>query len=127
MFSYAYIPWIKPAQKILEDKILPTPESKLEVLKLVIERLTANDQYVYIGMDHFAKPTDELTIAQSAASNCNVISRLLARAPARTSTHSACRPSRRFRRLLAKREGTASIKPPWTRTMSAAAQGVFRF
>ncbi|MEI7808062.1 MAG: coproporphyrinogen III oxidase, partial [Verrucomicrobiota bacterium] len=50
--------------KILEDKILPTPESKLEVLKLVIERLTANDQYVYIGMDHFAKPSDELTISQ---------------------------------------------------------------
>jgi len=34
------------------------------VLKLVIERLTADDQYVYIGMDHFAKPNDELTIAQ---------------------------------------------------------------
>jgi oxygen-independent coproporphyrinogen-3 oxidase len=58
------VPWIKPAQKILEEKILPTPESKLEVLKLVIEKLTADDKYVYIGMDHFAKPTDELTIAQ---------------------------------------------------------------
>jgi oxygen-independent coproporphyrinogen-3 oxidase len=64
VFSYAHVPWIKPAQKILEEKILPTPESKLEVLKLVIERLTADDQYVYIGMDHFAKPADELTIAQ---------------------------------------------------------------
>jgi oxygen-independent coproporphyrinogen-3 oxidase len=58
------VPWIKPAQKILEEKILPTPESKLEVLKLVIERLTADDQYVYIGMDHFAKPVDELVTAQ---------------------------------------------------------------
>ena len=64
VFSYAHVPWIKPAQRILEEKILPTPESKLEVLKLVIERLTADDQYVYIGMDHFAKPNDELTIAQ---------------------------------------------------------------
>jgi len=64
VFSYAHVPWIKPAQKILEEKILPTPESKLEVLKLVIERLTADDQYVYIGMDHFAKPTDELAVAQ---------------------------------------------------------------
>ena len=43
---------------------MPSPESKLEVLKLVIERLTADEQYVYIGMDHFAKPTDELAIAQ---------------------------------------------------------------
>ena len=64
VFSYAHVPWIKPAQKILEDKILPTPESKLEVLKLVIERLTADNQYVYIGMDHFAKPSDELAVAQ---------------------------------------------------------------
>ncbi|HYG24523.1 MAG TPA: oxygen-independent coproporphyrinogen III oxidase [Verrucomicrobiae bacterium] len=64
VFSYAHVPWIKPAQKILQEKVLPTPESKLEVLKLVIERLTANDQYVYIGMDHFAKPEDELAVAQ---------------------------------------------------------------
>jgi oxygen-independent coproporphyrinogen-3 oxidase len=64
VFSYAHVPWIKPAQKILEEKILPSPESKLEVLKRVIEKLTANDQYIYIGMDHFAKPTDELAIAQ---------------------------------------------------------------
>jgi oxygen-independent coproporphyrinogen-3 oxidase len=64
VFSYAHVPWIKPAQKILEERILPTPESKLQVLKLVIEKLTANDQYVYIGMDHFAKPNDELAVAQ---------------------------------------------------------------
>jgi oxygen-independent coproporphyrinogen-3 oxidase len=64
VFSYAHVPWIKPSQKILEQQVLPTPESKLEVLKLVIERLTADDQYVYIGMDHFAKPNDELTISQ---------------------------------------------------------------
>jgi oxygen-independent coproporphyrinogen-3 oxidase len=64
VFSYAHVPWIKPSQKILETKILPSPESKLEVLKLVIERLTADGQYIYIGMDHFAKPTDELAIAQ---------------------------------------------------------------
>jgi len=64
VFSYAHVPWIKPAQKILQEKVLPAPETKLQVLKLVIEKLTANDQYVYIGMDHFAKPTDELAVAQ---------------------------------------------------------------
>src|ERR1700690_1122341 len=63
-FSYAHGPWVKPSQKILEQKILPAPETKLQVLKLVIEKLTANDQYVYIGMDHFAKPGDELAVAQ---------------------------------------------------------------
>jgi oxygen-independent coproporphyrinogen-3 oxidase len=64
VFSYAHVPWIKPAQKILEQKILPTPEVKFELLKLVIERLTTDQRYVYIGMDHFAKPADELVTAQ---------------------------------------------------------------
>ena len=64
VFSYAHVPWIKPAQKILEQKVLPTPETKLELLKIVIERLTGGDRYVYIGMDHFARPTDELVAAQ---------------------------------------------------------------
>ncbi|HEX4084505.1 MAG TPA: oxygen-independent coproporphyrinogen III oxidase [Chthoniobacteraceae bacterium] len=64
IFSYAHVPWIKPAQKILEHKVLPAPETKLEMLKLVIEKLTAGDQYVYIGMDHFARPGDELAVAQ---------------------------------------------------------------
>jgi oxygen-independent coproporphyrinogen-3 oxidase len=64
VFSYAHVPWIRPAQKILEQKILPTPELKLELLKNAIERLTENNRYVYIGMDHFAKPEDELAMAQ---------------------------------------------------------------
>jgi oxygen-independent coproporphyrinogen-3 oxidase len=64
VFSYAHVPWVKPAQKILEQKILPTPETKLQLLKMVIERLTENNRYVYIGMDHFARPADELVSAQ---------------------------------------------------------------
>jgi len=63
VFSYAHVPWMKPAQKILEQA-LPTAETKLNILKLVIEKLTQNDQYTYIGMDHFARPTDELAVAQ---------------------------------------------------------------
>ena len=55
VFSYAHVPWVKPAQKILEQQQhLPTAETKLQLLKLVIEKLTANNRYVYIGMDHFA-------------------------------------------------------------------------
>jgi oxygen-independent coproporphyrinogen-3 oxidase len=63
VFSYAHVPWVKPAQKILEQKVLPSAEVKLQLLKTVIERLTENDRYVYIGMDHFAKPGDELAVA----------------------------------------------------------------
>jgi len=64
IFSYAHVPWIKPAQKIMTDDILPGPEVKLRLLKLTIEKLTGAG-YVYIGMDHFAKPDDELAVAQS--------------------------------------------------------------
>jgi oxygen-independent coproporphyrinogen-3 oxidase len=65
VFSYAHVPWIKPAQKILEQEAaLPSAETKLNLLKLVIEKLTQNDRYIYIGMDHFARPGDELAVAQ---------------------------------------------------------------
>ncbi len=63
VFSYAHVPWVKPAQRILADKVLPSPQTKLQLLKLTIERLTS-EGYVYIGMDHFARPDDELAVAQ---------------------------------------------------------------
>jgi oxygen-independent coproporphyrinogen-3 oxidase len=63
VFSYAHVPWIKPAQKILEWSSLPDARTKLEILKLTVERLTKSG-YVYIGMDHFAKSNDELVRAQ---------------------------------------------------------------
>ena len=64
VFSYAHVPWIKPAQKILQKQPLPSAETKLELLKLVIEKLTDGGRYIYIGMDHFAVPGDELAVAQ---------------------------------------------------------------
>jgi oxygen-independent coproporphyrinogen-3 oxidase len=63
VFNYAHVPWIKPAQKILESGALPSPEIKLELLKLTIEKLTS-EGYLYIGMDHFARADDELAVAQ---------------------------------------------------------------
>jgi oxygen-independent coproporphyrinogen-3 oxidase len=61
VYSYAHIPWIKPFQKSLEDK-LPDLETKLQLLQLAIEKLTGAG-YVYIGMDHFAKPNDAMSKA----------------------------------------------------------------
>lgn len=65
VFNYAHVPWMKPAQKLLERAGLPTPEVKLQLLTLCIETLTCAG-YVYIGMDHFARPDDELVRAQQA-------------------------------------------------------------
>jgi len=65
--NYAHVPWMRPAQKILEKAGLPDARTKLELLQLCIERLTAAG-YVYIGMDHFALPDDELVVAQREGS-----------------------------------------------------------
>jgi len=65
VFSYAHVPWIKPAQKILKEEFLPTPEVNLELLKLTVEKLTGVG-FINIGMDHFARPDDELAVAQRA-------------------------------------------------------------
>jgi len=63
VFSYAHVPWIKPAQKIFDDRQqLPTTEAKLTMLMTAVARLTAAG-YVQIGMDHFARPDDELAVA----------------------------------------------------------------
>ncbi len=63
VFSYAHVPWIKPAQKIFDDRAqLPTTEAKLEMMMTAVAKLTAAG-YVQIGMDHFARPDDELAIA----------------------------------------------------------------
>lgn len=63
VFSYAHVPWMKPAQKIVQRASLPTPETKLQLLRLTVEKLTSAG-YVYIGMDHFARETDELAVSQ---------------------------------------------------------------
>tara|TARA_R110000850_G_scaffold190481_4_gene316567 strand:- start:3967 stop:5343 length:1377 start_codon:yes stop_codon:yes gene_type:complete len=63
VFSYAHVPWIKPAQKILKDEFLPSPEVKLELMKLTVEKLTSNE-FFDIGMDHFSRADDELAVAQ---------------------------------------------------------------
>jgi oxygen-independent coproporphyrinogen-3 oxidase len=66
VFNYAHVPWLKPSQKIFEKRpALPSPETKLHLLKLIIETLTSHAGYVYIGMDHFARPGDELAVAQA--------------------------------------------------------------
>lgn len=63
VFNFAYIPWLKPHQKLINQNELPTPIEKLEILKMTIEKLTGAG-YIYIGMDHFVKPNDEMAIAQ---------------------------------------------------------------
>ena len=63
VYNYAHLPHIFRAQRMIDAKNIPSPETKLQLMELTIDKLTAHG-YVYIGMDHFALPDDELTIAQ---------------------------------------------------------------
>ncbi|MCG8306016.1 MAG: oxygen-independent coproporphyrinogen III oxidase [Cytophagales bacterium] len=62
VFNYAHLPGMIKHQNLIKEEWLPSGDQKLELLKLSIEKLNEAG-YVYIGMDHFAKPEDELTRA----------------------------------------------------------------
>ena len=63
VYNYAHMPHIFRAQRMINADDIPSPEIKLELMELTISKLT-EEGYVYIGMDHFALPDDELTISQ---------------------------------------------------------------
>ncbi len=63
VFNYAHLPARFAAQRKIKDEHLPSPQQKLDMLHQTIETLTGAG-YQYIGMDHFAKPDDELAKLQ---------------------------------------------------------------
>ncbi len=63
VFNYAHLPSRFKTQRQINEADLPAPSEKLDILQMVIQRLL-DAGYVYIGMDHFARPDDELAIAQ---------------------------------------------------------------
>lgn len=64
VYGYAHLPNLFKPQRQIQDADLPSPDQKLALLQLAIQRLSAAG-YVYIGMDHFALPGDELAQAQA--------------------------------------------------------------
>ena len=65
VFTYAHVPWMKRHQKLIREEDLPDFATRLDLQQLIHDRLGAAG-YVNIGMDHFAKPEDELVQAQRA-------------------------------------------------------------
>lgn len=63
IFNYAHLPSRFAGQAKIKNDQLPAPETKLTILQKTIEYLNSAG-YRFIGMDHFAKPDDELAIAQ---------------------------------------------------------------
>ena len=67
LYNYAHLPTRFMPQRRISADDLPSPEEKLGILSMAIERLLA-EGYVFIGMDHFARPDNELAIAQANGS-----------------------------------------------------------
>jgi oxygen-independent coproporphyrinogen III oxidase len=63
LYNYAHLPTVFKPQRRINEAELPKPEGRIELLTMGIRTLT-DAGYVYIGMDHFAKPEDELAVAQ---------------------------------------------------------------
>ena len=64
VFNYAHMPHLFKPQRRINEADLPSAETKLQIMQLAVEHLTQAG-YEYIGMDHFAKPTDELALSQA--------------------------------------------------------------
>jgi len=62
-YNFAYVPWIKPHQNLIEIETLPSVSTKLALLELTIQELSSAG-YDYLGMDHFAQPNDSLITAR---------------------------------------------------------------
>jgi oxygen-independent coproporphyrinogen-3 oxidase len=62
VFNYAHVPWMKKHMALIHPEDIPAADIKLNILKMTIEKLTGAG-YVFIGMDHFSKPEDELSAA----------------------------------------------------------------
>jgi len=62
VFNYAHVPWLMKTMRKFDETTLPTPEVKLQILQHTIEFFETHG-YKMVGMDHFAKPDDELFLA----------------------------------------------------------------
>jgi oxygen-independent coproporphyrinogen-3 oxidase len=84
VYNYAHLPHLFKTQKQIREEDLPSANEKLRIIQQAIHLLT-DAGYIYIGMDHFSKPDDELAIAQkngslyrnfqgySTHANCDVV------------------------------------------------------
>lgn len=90
LYNFAYVPWMSGHQKTLDPATLPSGETKFAIFTLGIKRLVAAG-YVYIGMDHFAKPTDDLTRALVDGSlSRNFMGYTTLAGPTVADTHAGC-------------------------------------
>ncbi len=61
-YSYAHVPQVRHNQRLIDVSALPSREEKLQLFRMAVDAFTGSG-YEWIGMDHFARPTDDLAVA----------------------------------------------------------------
>jgi oxygen-independent coproporphyrinogen-3 oxidase len=64
LFHYAHVPWLKKHQRAVDQAVVPGMEEKFAIFADAVAAFTAAG-YVYIGLDHFARPDDEMAVARA--------------------------------------------------------------
>lgn len=65
LFGYAHVPWMAKRQKLIDASVLPGAEERFEQAEAAADRLRAAG-YVRIGLDHYARPEDDMAISSAA-------------------------------------------------------------
>ena len=66
LFGYAHVPWMKKHQRLIPPESLPDTAARWRQYEDACARLVDHHGYVQIGLDHFAKPDDEMAVALAA-------------------------------------------------------------
>ncbi len=61
-YSYAHVPQVRHNQRLIDASALPSREEKLQLFRMAVDAFTGSG-YEWIGMDHFARPADDLAVA----------------------------------------------------------------
>lgn len=64
LYGYAHVPWMSRRQQLIPSEMIPLAEARLGLFETARDLFTA-DEYTEIGIDHFARPTDGLAVAQA--------------------------------------------------------------
>jgi oxygen-independent coproporphyrinogen-3 oxidase len=62
LFGYAHVPWLKPNQRMIDEASLPDAGARWQLYQAAVAEITARG-YVAVGLDHFARPDDDLAVA----------------------------------------------------------------
>ena len=110
VFSYAHVPWMRSHQRRFDEALIPRPVERFMLFAAALRHFLEAG-YLQIGMDHFARPDDELARARLSSGACTATSRATRCARPATCWPSASPASRRARALRPEPQAAGALLP----------------